>query len=122
MAQGGHGFQRHVAGALDDPFVVLFQEDCADEPDDGVVVGEDADDLGPPFDFAVEPFESTGMREPAPKTGCERRACGVWCDHPGQRRREYEGVGSPINFTSRELELVAGRLCDSPGCAASANP
>lgn len=25
-------------------------------------------------------------------------------------------------FMSRELELVAGRLCDSPGCAASANP
>ena len=23
---------------------------------------------------------------------------------------------------SRELELVAGRLCDLPGCAASANP
>jgi hypothetical protein len=32
---------------LDRPFVVLLEEDGADEPDDGVVVGEDADDLGP---------------------------------------------------------------------------
>jgi hypothetical protein len=64
----------------------------------------------------------TGMRELAPKSGCERRARGVWCDHPGQRRREHEGVGRPIYIMSRELELVAGRLCDSPGCAASANP
>jgi hypothetical protein len=32
----------------------------ADEPDDGVVVGEDADDLSPALDFAVEPFEAVG--------------------------------------------------------------
>jgi hypothetical protein len=37
-------------GALDRPFVVLFQKDCADEPCDRLVVGEDADDLGPSFD------------------------------------------------------------------------
>ena len=52
-------FQRHVTGPLDGPFVALFQ-DCADEPDDGVLVREDADDLGPPFDLAVEPFEPIG--------------------------------------------------------------
>ena len=60
IAQGGDRFQGHVAGALDGPFVVLLQEDGADEPDDRVVVGEDADDLGPPFDLAVEPFEAVG--------------------------------------------------------------
>jgi hypothetical protein len=38
----------------------------------------------------------TGMRALAPKSGCERHACGVWCDHPGQRRREHEGAGRPI--------------------------
>ena len=54
-------------------------------------------------------------------SGCGRRACSVWCDHPGQRRREHESVGRPIYSMSCELELVAGRLCDSPGCAASAN-
>jgi len=33
IAQGGHGFQGHVAGALDGPFIVLFKEDRSDEPD-----------------------------------------------------------------------------------------
>src|SRR5271165_32094 len=58
IAQGGHGFQGHVAGALDGPFVVLFEQDGADQPDDGVVVGEDADDVGPALDLAVESFET----------------------------------------------------------------
>jgi hypothetical protein len=40
----------------------------------------------------------------------------------GQRHREHEGAGRPIHTMSRELELLAGRLCDSPGCAESANP
>jgi hypothetical protein len=35
---------------------------------------------------------------------------------------EHEGVGRPIIIMRRELELVAGRLYDAPGCAASANP
>jgi hypothetical protein len=46
----------------------------------------------------------------------------LWCDHPGRRHREHEGAGRPLRTMSYELELVAGRLCDSPGCAASANP
>jgi len=47
IAQGGYGFQGHVAGALDGPFVVLFEQDRADEPADGVVVRKDADDISP---------------------------------------------------------------------------
>ena len=39
---------------------------------------------------------------------------GVCCEHPGQRHREHEGAGRPIRTLSCELELVAGRLCDSP--------
>src|SRR5438477_4192673 len=31
-------------------------------------------------------------------------------------------VGRPIHIMSRELALVAGRPCDLPGCAASADP
>ena len=33
IAQGSDGFQRHVAGALDGPFIVLFEQDGADETD-----------------------------------------------------------------------------------------
>jgi hypothetical protein len=36
IAQGGHVFRRHVSGALDGPFVILLQQDRADEPYDGV--------------------------------------------------------------------------------------
>lgn len=36
---------------------------------------------------------------------------------PGAR-----SAGRPIYTMSCELALVAGRLCDSPGCAASADP
>ena len=41
IAQGRDGFQRHVAGAMDGPFIVMFEQDRADETDDGVLVGED---------------------------------------------------------------------------------
>ena len=34
-----------------------FDRRGSDEPDDGVVIGKDADDLGPPLDLAVEPFD-----------------------------------------------------------------
>lgn len=35
VAQRCHGFQGHVADALDGPLIVLFKEDGTDEPDSG---------------------------------------------------------------------------------------
>ncbi len=40
IAQSCDGFQRHVTGALDGSFVVLFGQDCIDEEDDGVLIGK----------------------------------------------------------------------------------
>jgi hypothetical protein len=40
VAHRGHGFQRHVAGALHGPFIVLFEQDGADKPGDGGFVGD----------------------------------------------------------------------------------
>lgn len=40
-------FQWHVARALNDPLIVLLEED-------GIVVREDAFDLGAPSDLAIE--------------------------------------------------------------------
>jgi len=60
IAQRCDGFQRHVSGTLDCPFVLLEQEG-ADEPDHGVVVGEDADDIGAAFDLAIEPIVTPGL-------------------------------------------------------------
>jgi hypothetical protein len=45
------------------PFVVLFQEDGADQSGDGGLVGENADDLGAALDLAVEAFEGIGRVE-----------------------------------------------------------
>jgi hypothetical protein len=42
----GRCFQRDAAGALDGPFVVLLEQDRADESDDGGFAGQDADDFG----------------------------------------------------------------------------
>jgi hypothetical protein len=66
----------------------------------------------------------TGIRFSVPISGCGFRNRGVWCDHPGQRHREHEGAGRPIQYDELRARviLVAGRLCDSPGCAESANP
>jgi len=52
-AGGGEGVEAEVAALLG-PFVVLFGEDGADEADDRVAVGEDADDVGAASDLAVE--------------------------------------------------------------------
>ena len=60
IAQGGDRFQGHVAGALNRPFVVLLKQDRPDQPDDGVLVGEDAHDIGAPFDLAVEALDRIG--------------------------------------------------------------
>jgi hypothetical protein len=57
IAQGRDGFQAHVAASLNRPFIVLFEQDGADEAGDGVFVGEDADDFGAPFDLTVEPLD-----------------------------------------------------------------
>ena len=64
----------------------------------------------------------TGMRMAVPISRRGFLDRGIWCDHPGRRHREHEGVGRPMHTMSCELVLVAGRLCDSPGCAVSANP
>ncbi len=40
VAHRRDGFEGHVAGSLDGPLVVLFQQDGADEAGDGVVVGD----------------------------------------------------------------------------------
>ena len=53
-------FQRHVAGALHGPFIVLLQKERADQAGDGVLVAKDADDVGPALDLANRPLQRTG--------------------------------------------------------------
>lgn len=48
MAHRAEGFQCHVAARYR-PLVILFQHQRADEADQSGIVGEDADDVGPPL-------------------------------------------------------------------------
>jgi hypothetical protein len=57
IAQARDGFQGPVAATLDGPFVVPFEQNCADEANNGVLVGEDADNLGAALDLAVNALE-----------------------------------------------------------------
>lgn len=50
-------------GALDSPFIILFEEDGADELGDRRFVGEEADDLRPALDLAVEPLRQIRRME-----------------------------------------------------------
>ena len=54
-----HPLDLHVA-ALEQPFVVLFEQDSADQSRDTGLVGEDADDIGAPLDLLIETFERIG--------------------------------------------------------------
>ncbi|MFY9735683.1 MAG: hypothetical protein WAL02_11210, partial [Rhodoplanes sp.] len=59
-----------------------------------------------PIMFSMELV--TGMKMAAPFCPCcDQIDCGVWCDHPGQRRWEHEGAGRPMHCMSCELALVA---------------
>ncbi|MET3758438.1 hypothetical protein ABID08_005820 [Rhizobium binae] len=59
-AHCGDGLKVHVSGAPDGAFVILFEEQRADEPDDGILVGEDADNLGSALDLAVQSLDRVG--------------------------------------------------------------
>lgn len=61
IAHCGDCLKCHVAGSLDGPFIVLFEQQRTDQAHDGVVVGEDADDLCPRL---ISPFNrSIGLVE-----------------------------------------------------------
>ena len=49
-----------VASALDGPFIVLFEEERSHKTDDGVLVGEDADDISASLDLTVEALDRVG--------------------------------------------------------------
>lgn len=52
--RGRDGFQGHVAGTLDSPFIILFEQDGADHAGDRGLVGTDSGDLGAALDITVQ--------------------------------------------------------------------
>jgi len=51
----GHSFDLHIA-VLEQPFIVLFEQERFDETDNGMLVGGDADDVVAPLDLAASDF------------------------------------------------------------------
>jgi hypothetical protein len=60
IAHRSDGFQRHVAGALDSPFIVLLEQDGADQSVDSLLIGEDANNVGAALDLSVAPLLRIG--------------------------------------------------------------
>jgi hypothetical protein len=87
------------------------RQECTHDP------GPSADLFHDPLERIVNRYEILGADVRLRLTSSRRMV-----RPSGQRHREHEGAGRPIHTMSRELELLAGRLCDSPGCAESANP
>lgn len=59
VADRVHSFELHIT-AHELPFVVLLQENRADEPDDRLVVRKDAERIGSSLDFGVDPLDRIG--------------------------------------------------------------
>lgn len=70
IADGAKRLQAHVTPS-GRPLVVLLEEQGADEPGNGGLIGEDADDVAAPLDLLVEPFERVGAAELSPVRGRE---------------------------------------------------
>ena len=91
---------------------------------DGSLGKEGPDDIGAALYLLIQALDGLGNRYADPGANVRPRFSdlGVCCEHPGQRHWEHEGAGRPIHTMRCELSLVAGRLCNSPGCAESADP
>ena len=44
------------------PFIILLEQNGADQPGDSVLVGEDADNVGAALDLAIKSFQWIGNR------------------------------------------------------------
>ena len=88
-----------VAGSLDGPFVVLLQQQRADQADDGRFVWKDTDDVAAPLDLAVEPLQGVGRVDLGAMLGREL--------HVGQHvSLRFVHEGSQFRHTR------AGLICD----------
>jgi hypothetical protein len=86
QAAFGEDVEAEVAASFC-PFVGLFGKDCADEADDRVTVGEDADAVGAAADLSVEALARVVGPDLLPEPvgeACEREdvsTCGVRCSN-----------------------------------------
>src|SRR4051812_13619325 len=90
----GHEGFGEVAAVGGLPFVVDVGEPCADEPDHGCVVGEDADHAGSALDLLVDPLEGVvgpDLRPVGPWEGGEGEHLGLALVHQRADLRKRSG-------------------------------
>ncbi len=92
LAAGGEDFQSHVAAGFG-PFIVLLGQHRADQADDRVAAGEDADHVGSGPSMSTAARGSTGCRSARDETGPRR---------PSLRPAAFDGYGeSPCAAQAR---------------------
>jgi hypothetical protein len=119
IAQRRDGFQRHVARPLHRPFVVLLEQDGADQTGDGVLVGKDADDLGTALDRRKIRLVRSA------KLAASRRRAPAACDDSRALRRTGDGRAAPRcggcaldrNFCRRQRCRRRCQCCFTQGSA-----
>jgi hypothetical protein len=84
-------YKCHIASALHGPFIVLFEQDGADETHDGVLVGEDTHDICASLDLAVEALDRIGAVQLGPVLGREAH---VREDVASASSRKLDSLGS----------------------------
>ncbi len=109
-----------MSGALNGPFIILLQEQGAEEPNDSIVNEKDADDLGASLDLAVETLDRI----------CRMKLCPVLHGkgHVGKhilfcalhqrgefRRLQPDLVGDIAPFGACHLRGVRGEDCGDEG-------
>ncbi len=60
IADRRHTFPRDVAGAPNNPFIILFEQEDPGQPDDGRFIGEGADNLGTALGLAIQSLQRIG--------------------------------------------------------------
>jgi hypothetical protein len=91
--------QRHVVGARDGPFIILFEQDRTDEPDDRVLVWEDADHFVVPLDLAAETLERIDRVQLGAMSGREGHV-GEYVVSASSRRPAAAVWAQPIDDTA----------------------
>lgn len=113
ITQGGDGFQGDVACALDRPFIVLLEQDGADQSGDRGLVGKDPDHLGAALDLAVQALQRIGVVKLGPVLGREAHIgqdIGLCRVHQGRQVRHLgpELVGYPSPLLLGRLGIFLG--------------
>ena len=85
----------------------LISTSSADESDDGLDVWEDADDVGAPFDLAVEPFDGVVRPDLGPVDGRERGVGEQVVGHVGEASCDLGGERFELGDDVVELGACA---------------